>query len=128
MKKLEAKVAAILSEHLVAFNAGKNAGVSEGDTVRLYTTTSIKDPDTGENLGSVGIPKLKFRVNHVQEKLCVGTVSDYEEPSRQANVLTPRRLKTISKDPLSEDTHSVFVAVGDRAVIDISDEEEEPPF
>lgn len=128
MRKLEAKLAAVLDDHLVAFNAGTNAGVSEGDTVRIYNTIEVKDPDSGSKLGSVSISKLRFRVNHVQAKLCVAIVVDFEEPSRQANKLTPRRLKSVTLDPSSDDAYAVYVKIGERAVIELSKGEEEPPF
>ncbi len=70
---LRGKVARVLNSREVAINIG----VEDGVTVGMYFDVidpkeeDIKDPDTGEVLGSIKRPKVRVQVTHVQEKLSV---------------------------------------------------------
>lgn len=69
---IEGKVAAILNDRELVINKGKNSGVKPDMLFGiLQTTEGIKDPDTGEVLGSVESVKIRVKVVDVQPKLSV---------------------------------------------------------
>ena len=69
---IEGKVAAILNERDLVINKGKISGVKKDMIFGvLETKEGIKDPDTGEVLGSVEGVKIKVKVVEVQPKLSV---------------------------------------------------------
>jgi len=69
---IEGKVAAILNERELVINKGKISGVKKDMIFGvLETKEGIKDPDTGEVLGSVEGVKIKVKVVEVQPKLSV---------------------------------------------------------
>ena len=69
---IEGKVAAILNERELAINKGKISGVKKDMIFGVFETKEgIKDPDSGEVLGSVGAVKIRVKVVEVQPKLSV---------------------------------------------------------
>lgn len=134
MTDLTAKVAAFVSDTLLALNAGENKGVQEGDQVIIYRKVEIEDPDSKEPLGAVRVPKLHLRVNHVQDKLCVAMVTDREGSSSLSQVLPNAPLKQIVQEakPSNKQPRGrlVPVALGEEVVIKLRDVEthDEPPF
>src|SRR5688500_16708652 len=77
-----AKVAHVLSEHEVVFNAGSERGVKRGDIVKLYREIEVVDPDTEEPLGKVRRPLISLRVAQVEKKFCVGATYEREQNVR----------------------------------------------
>lgn len=74
-KPICGKVARVLNEREIAINIGAEKGVTTGmsfDVMEIHDQ-DIKDPDTGEVLGSIERPKVRVHVTHVQEKLSVAT-------------------------------------------------------
>ena len=72
---IRGKVAQVLNDREIAINLGFAKGVTVGmhfDVVNV-NGENIIDPDTGEVLGSVNIPKVRVRVTQTQEKLSVAT-------------------------------------------------------
>jgi hypothetical protein len=118
---ITAKVAQIVSPREVAFNVGIDDGVNKGDSVTLYRTVEITDPDSGEFLGSVRVPRLNLRISLVNEKFCVGSVTDTVSDNIYG-VLTfgQNNTKKVSASPVSLDGDSnttVVVTIGEEAVI-----------
>lgn len=72
---IRGKVAQVLNEREIAINVGTAHGVDVGmyfDVIDAQNA-EIKDPDTGEVLGSIERPKVRVEITHVQEKLSVAT-------------------------------------------------------
>jgi len=72
---IRAKVARVLNSREIAITAGKNHGVFVGMLFDVMDPKGedIKDPDTGEVLGSLLRPKVRVKVTQVQEKLAVAS-------------------------------------------------------
>ena len=71
---IRGKVANVLNTREIAINIGTANGVTAGmyfDVMEIHE--EIKDPDTGNVLGSIERPKVTVRVTHVKEKLSVAT-------------------------------------------------------
>ena len=77
---IRGKVAQVLNEREIAINVGTEHGVYLGMYFDVIDTQDeeIKDPDTGEVLGSIERAKVKVQVTHVQEKLSVATTYQVE--------------------------------------------------
>jgi hypothetical protein len=75
---IRGKVARILNEREIAINVGTAHGVFIGMCFDVIDAQDeeIKDPDTGEVLGSIERSKVKVEVTHVQEKLSVATTCE----------------------------------------------------
>lgn len=72
---IRGKVAQVLNEREIAINVGTAHGVDVGMYFNVIDAQNaeIKDPDTGEVLGSIERPKVRVEITHVQEKLSVAT-------------------------------------------------------
>ena len=129
MSRLEAKVAEIISNNILAFNVGSDKGVATSDSAYVMRTVEVRDPDTGEKLGGVRVTVLQLRINHVQHKLCTAYVTSLQDEVVN-NPLATRRTKKIVERRAEEKTGvSVYIQRGDSAEIEIKDESsEEPPF
>lgn len=78
---IRGKVARILNSRELAINVGSKDGVTVGMKFDVLEPKGeeIKDPDTGEVLGSLSRPKVRVRVKSVQERLSVATTfKEYE--------------------------------------------------
>ena len=69
-KIIEGKVAKILDEYSIVINIGRNDGVTEGMVFVVFTQSSdeIKDPDSGETLGTLENVKDYVSAIHIQDK------------------------------------------------------------
>lgn len=67
------KVARILSDREVALNIGEDNGVELGMLFDIMSPYDIKDPDSGEVLGSVLRPKIRVKVVQVQDRVSVAS-------------------------------------------------------
>lgn len=83
-KPIRGKVARILNSRDLVINVGSKDGVVVGMYFAVLDPKGedIKDPDTGEVLGSVERPKVRVQVVKVQERLSVA--STYKK--REVNV------------------------------------------
>ena len=83
-RPIRGKVARILNSRDLAINVGSKDGVVVGMYFDVLDPKGedIKDPDTGEVLGSVERPKVRVQIVQVQERLSVA--STYKK--RQVNV------------------------------------------
>ena len=68
------KIAKILNTKQVVINAGSNDGLKEGDHLEIidkFGTDPVIDPDTGESLGTLDLPKGELIVSKNGEDICV---------------------------------------------------------
>lgn len=72
---IRGKVARVLNAREVALNRGSNDGVEVGMIFNILSSTGseIRDPDTGELLGSVELPKTTVKVTMVQNRVSVAS-------------------------------------------------------
>jgi hypothetical protein len=78
---IRGKVARILNSRELAMNVGSKDGVVVGMKFDVLEPKGeeIKDPDTGEVLGSLSRPKVRVRVKSVQDRLSVAeTFKEHE--------------------------------------------------
>ena len=73
MSDLTGAVAKIVSDEELVLNIGSRDGLSVGDIVEILdaATFNIKDPITGENLGSIPRRKALGKVYQVAERLAL---------------------------------------------------------
>ncbi len=68
------KIAKIISTKQVVINAGLDNGLKKGDKLEIidkFGTDPVKDPDTGENLGTLDLPKGELIVSKVYPKMAI---------------------------------------------------------
>ena len=72
---IRGKVARVLNSREVAINKGSDDGVKVGMIFKILSTkgSEIKDPDTGERLGSVDLIKTSVKVTVMQERIAVAS-------------------------------------------------------
>lgn len=75
MSRIEGRVARIMTERELVINRGADHGVEVGTRFAILNPNGleIKDPETGEDLGSVEVAKTIVKVVSVQDRLCVAT-------------------------------------------------------
>jgi hypothetical protein len=73
MARIRGSVAAILNRRELVLNVGSDAGVMTGMKFAVLAPSGleIKDPETGEPLGSVELPKVLVEATRVDSKLAV---------------------------------------------------------
>ena len=78
---IRGKVAQILNSRELIINVGERDGVAVGMYFNILDPKGeeVKDPDTGEVLGSVARPKVRVRVIKVQERLSIATTFQKEK-------------------------------------------------
>ena len=144
---IRGKVAEILSPIEVALNVGENDGVKPDMLFDILAKRGrgIKDPDSGEDLGSIGLPKARVRISDVHEKFSVARTSQTKlvnvgghfdnlgsmratlrmfEPPKW--VERPEPLKIKSQDPAPSqdlDEPESYVDIGD-VVVQVFDDEQ----
>lgn len=74
-KQIKAKVAMILNTREIAISAGENMGVKKGMYFDVIHPNGedIKDPDTGEVLGSLERKKVRLKIIDVREKISIAS-------------------------------------------------------
>lgn len=71
---IRTKVAQIIDPTQVILAAGEADGVREGMEFIIYDLSEpVRDPETGEDLGRIELPKGRVEVMHVSDKLSVAT-------------------------------------------------------
>lgn len=103
------KIVKIINEYRVVVNAGLNDLVHDGDILEVYVPGSeVKDPDTGESLGTLDYVKAKLRVVDVFPKMCVCENRDYQRVFSLADALS----SLSSQEPLPLDVDSKDISGG----------------
>ncbi|OHU30926.1 hypothetical protein [Mycobacteroides franklinii] len=77
------KVADIVDRYSVLVNKGDEAGVEVGMIFSVIgaTGTAVRDPETGEDLGTLPIEKARIRVTEVYSKFCQAETYRITEPA-----------------------------------------------
>ena len=72
---LRGKVAKVLNSRELVLNIGSAAGVKSGMAFDILDLKgeNVRDPDTGEPLGSLNRPKVRVKVTEVREKMAVAS-------------------------------------------------------
>ena len=72
---IRAKVARILNSREVVITAASRDGIAVGMYFDVLDPKAeeIKDPDTGEVLGSIDRPKVRVKITHVEERISVAS-------------------------------------------------------
>lgn len=84
------KVVAINTPYQVVINAGQDEGIGMNDKFLVYGIGEmIKDPETGEELEQLEIPRGKGKVIHLQKKICTIESTGISE--------TPTTIKRINR-------------------------------
>ena len=142
-KTIRGKVARILNSRELVIKLGTEQGIELGMLFDVLDPKGedIKDPDTGDILGSVERPKVRVKVNKLQDRICVA--STYKKTDVNvggsgvgiggfANYLMPPKwitkyetLKTEEKtwEDLSEEES--YVKIGDPVIQAIDIEKED---
>lgn len=132
---IEGKVAAILNERELVINRGADAGVKQDMRFKVMEPgVDIKDPDTGEPLGTIQREKIRVEVVEVHPKYSVGRTyetyvisvagigSDVVDaitrwsPLLGREVTRVRTLRTEQATSKASNDKSCFVEVGDQVV------------
>lgn len=138
MKRIEGKVAEVISDRDLVINRGSIDGVEIGMRFRILHSrgAEIKDPDTKEVLGRVEVDKTIVKITSVDHRLAVGrTFRTFKEKGgalyqsmlvadafRQPKV-TVETLNTGGKFAKSDlSPEKSYVKIGDRAVQYLSDD------
>ncbi len=139
---IRGKVARVLNSRELAINLGTKQGVELGMYFDILDPKSqeIRDPDSNEVLGSVERPKVRVKVEKVQDKVCIASTYKKTQVNKGgtfaiggfANSLMPPKwitkyetLKTDEQtwEDLSEEES--YVKIGDPAVQVIDDNTDE---
>jgi hypothetical protein len=140
--KITGKVARVLSSRELVINRGYRDGVVEGMRFIVLDPKGIdiKDPDTGQVIGSVAHPKARVQVVEVHERLAVAKTYERKESgggisgmSGVAKLFEPRRTQwqTFRTDEAAWediDESKSFVKAGDpvEELVDALDESGSP--
>lgn len=135
MERIRGKVAKVLNSREVVLNVGADHGVTLSMLFDILQPggEDIKDPDSGEVLGSLERSKVRVKVVDVQSKLSVAsTFKTYEinigglggfGTGELSKMLTPpkyvKKVQTLKSDELTPETlkeNESFVKTGDPVV------------
>lgn len=122
----EPKVAKILDKYNLVLNKGKNADIKLGQEYLLYEQTEeIRDPETGELLECLFVPKGRGIITRVQDKISILRSNEWERPSSLAEALTafaqPRDLKPFYRPEIG-DAVKILVDIEEDVVEDKENE------
>ena len=68
----EFKIVKIIDDKTLVINAGYSDNIKEGDNFEIFEQgEEIRDPDTGENLGSLDLIKETVKAVNVFKKICI---------------------------------------------------------
>jgi hypothetical protein len=119
--EIAAKVASLLDSTLIAFNRGSNLGVKINDTVVLWRTADLTDPDTSEPLGKLKMESLRLSVVHVQETLCVAQITSPAESEGLTTGLVlggwQQKKRATANSATADGRNLILVRVADEATI-----------
>jgi len=143
-KEIYGKVARILSSRELVLNVGQEDGVEVGMFFDILSPEGdeIRDPDSGEVLGSIRKPKVRVKISSVQERLSVaatfrkkivneGGTATFAGFGEVARAFIPpkmvERYETFKSDEAAWeqlDESESFVKIGDPAVCVLIDMDE----
>ena len=131
-KLITGKVAHVLNSREVALNRGANDGVEPGMVFRILSPAGfeVRDPDTGELLGSVENVKFRVRVVSVQDRISVARTFKFQRINVGGNGFTRRKSSKLfnpprwvkryealkPKDDAQDPDGDEYVSIGDPAV------------
>ena len=100
----EMKIAKIINTKQVVVNAGRNAGLKVGDKLEIidkFGDSPIIDPDTGEDLGTLDLPKGFLSVTQVYSRMAIAESPRVPMlPTMNINsALFPAAQKDLNVDP-----------------------------
>lgn len=138
-ERIQAKVAQILTARDLVLNKGFDDGVSVGMRFAILNRkgADVKDPDTGDVLGSVELPKTFVKVVAVKERLSIArTFREFQQGggalwglvATSASLSAPPRttVETLKTDEArlrdELDEKESYVKIGDPAVQMVSEE------
>ncbi len=98
----EPKIAKILDEYNLVLNKGKNDNIEIGQKYLVYQQTEeIRDPDTGDILECLFVPKGTGIIIRVQDKISILRSNEWEKPSSLAEAFAvfaqPQKLKAFDR-------------------------------
>ena len=136
---IRGKVAKILNLRDVALNIGQKQGVELGMLFDILSTKGldIEDPDTGEDLGSIELPKARVKISRVYDKVSVATTyrtervnvggvglnALFQPPKWETRYETLKIKESFERSGEDLDEHDSYVARGD-VVVQVLDEEQ----
>ncbi|PWT30475.1 hypothetical protein DKZ27_06590 [Limosilactobacillus reuteri] len=105
------KIAKILNTKQVVINAGSNDGLKEGDHLEIidkFGTDPVIDPDTGESLGTLDLPKGELIVSKIYPKMAIADspirhVSPHESLLKNAYPTIAARALGIGTETIQDD-------------------------
>lgn len=87
------KVVAINTPYQIVLNAGKEDGLQIGDKFIIFGVGEmIKDPDSGEDLERLEIPRGKGKVIYLQNKIC--TIESIEVSETPTTIKKTNRISS----------------------------------
>lgn len=103
----EPKIAKILDEYNLVLNKGKNDNIEIGQEYLVYQQTEeIIDPDTGDILECLFVPKGKGIIIRVQDKISILRSHEWEKPSSLAEAFAvfaqPQKLKAFERPEVGD--------------------------
>ena len=128
IKPITGKIAKILNSREVALNVGREQGIKVGMLFDVLDPAGfeVRDPDTGEPLGSVASPKVRVRIVRAQERLSVAAtckakrVSNwrdlFEPPILEKRYETLKTERSFERDIKDLDEADSYVSTGDPVV------------
>ncbi len=125
---IDARVATVLSRRDVAFNAGSDQGVEEGDIATVVQQTEVTDPETRESLGLVRRAAVRLRIIEVQPKLSVGRTYETIRPQSAFGGITfavDQEIVQVTGSASGADYRTVQVRPGDEVEIEHAPEPEQ---
>ncbi len=114
------KVIKIIDDTSIVINAGSDDGITTADRFEIFTTgNEIKDPDTGEVLGTLDTIKETVSVDNLFPKMCIcRDIMIIKGLSNYMDSLTKIKYQTLKVDAtqisggLSDD---LTIRIGDKA-------------
>lgn len=104
MSEIKGKVAEILDRYTLVLNIGSESGVRQGMKFVIYELgESIRDPDTGKELGALEIVKGFVEVVNIQPKICTVRSSETKTETLPTFVWTTQRTQLVPL-PIPEKT------------------------
>ena len=124
-KPIRGKVAAVLDENRLVLNVGTDHGVAPNMVFKIIETRTIRDPDTGDELGKVDVTKTRTLVGKVEERMSIAYPRSAYDDRFFSSILTRQKFKsddiqhTEKASRVSDlDIQYIEVAVGDLALSD----------
>ena len=141
---IRGKIAKILNSREIALNVGGQDGVETGMLfdILYQKGLGINDPDTGEELGSVDLPKQRVKITRVYDRLSVastyrsnrvntggvdlGVHSLFQPPRWETRYETLKLEGPLERSSEDSDEQDSYVSIGDPVVqvVQVFDDDE----